>query len=156
MVEVLSVGAVGAVLAFLFCLFRGLTMLGRWRAAPARVWRSDYTEMQQHDDFWSMGFTLGTARGFDWRDGQHSRRIEEEIVYTRSDGTDHRAVVHRQVRRGWRPNAAYVVWYDPANPEKVTAFGPFSWLGYAGLIAFMIGLIVFTALQRGLPLPPLG
>jgi hypothetical protein len=152
MAEVLIFGVVGAVLAAAFCLFRAVRMLGSWRAAPARVWRSDYTDAQQSDDFWSFGATLGTVRGWNWRDGDHSRLIEDEIVYTLTDGSERRGLVRRQVRRGWRPDAAYVVWYDPADPARVTAFGPFSWLLYAMLIAFLLGLLAVAAIERGLPL----
>ncbi len=38
-----------------------------------------------------------------------------------------------------RPSAAYTVWYDPADPARVTAFGPGYWLMIA--LAFGVALV---------------
>ncbi|WP_421850654.1 hypothetical protein [Novosphingobium sp.] len=142
MAELLLIGALGAYLALVYCLFRALQLFGSWRPAAAIVWRSDYTEAQRSDDFWSFGFTIGTLRGFNWRDGDHARLIEDEIRFTATDGREHRAMVQRRVRRGWTPSSSYVVWYDPADPVRVTAQGPSFWLLHALLLLVLIGLLI--------------
>lgn len=142
MAELLLLLALGAYLALVFCLFRALQLLGSWRPAAALVWRSDYTDAQQNDDFWSFGSTFGTLRGFNWRDGQHARLIEDEIRFTTTSGQEQRAVVQRRVRRGWTPSSSYIVWYDPADPARVTAQGPSFWLLHALLLLILIGLLI--------------
>jgi len=115
-------------LALLYCCWRGVNLLGNWRAATAIVRDSDYSEREREDDFWHFGSTLGTIRGWHWRDGEHARLITDTIDFTDAQGEEHRTTVERRVRRGWRPSGAYTVWYDPSDPTKVTAFGPGYWL----------------------------
>lgn len=152
MIEFVLLVWFGTVAGFFYCLFRGLRMFGTMRPAAAMVWRSDYTESQRRDDFWSFG-TIGTQRGFNWQDGQNARLIEDEIRFTTADGRKHTALVQRRVRRGWTPSSNYVVWYDPANPARVTAMGPYAWFGYALLAAFGCALLGYTWLDAGAPLP---
>jgi Protein of unknown function (DUF3592) len=122
-------------LAMLYCLWRAASLFGSWKAATATVRDSDYSEREREDDFWHFGFTVGTLRGFNWRDGDHARLIQDRIEFTDADGEQHRATVERRVRRGWRPSGAYTVWYDPKDPAQVTAFGPGYWL----MIALAMG-----------------
>lgn len=152
MIELLLLAGLGSFVAAIYCLIRGFRMFGTMRPAAATVWRSDYTDAQRREDFWSFG-TIGTQRGFNWQDGQNARLIEDEIRFTTADGRQHATLVHRRVRRGWTPSSSYVVWYYPANPARVTAMGPYAWFGYALLAAFGCVLLGYTWLDAGGPLP---
>lgn len=134
-------------LAMLYCCWRAMTVLSTRRAAVAVVRDSDYGERERRDDFWHFGFTIGTLRGWNWRDGDDARLIRDDIEFTDARGATHRATVERRVRRGWRPSDAYVVWYDPADPARVTAFGPGYWLMIA--LTFAVSLAgVFSVCIR--------
>jgi hypothetical protein len=135
MIDLLIVAAPALALATLYCLWRAAHLVGSWRPAVASVTRSDYDAGQQSEDFWSFGFTLFTSRGWNWRDGKNGRLIEDDIQFEDGEGQPHRATIQRRVRRGWRPSSVYTVWYDPADPAKVTAFGPGYWI----LLAFVWG-----------------
>lgn len=131
-------------LAMLYCGWRAVAMLGTHRAAVAVVRDSDYGERERRDDFWHFGFTIGTLRGWNWRDGRDARLIRDDIEFADAAGARHRARVERRVRRGWRPSDAYVVWYDTTDPARVTAFGPGYWLMIA--LALAVSLVgVFDA-----------
>lgn len=125
--------------AVLFCGWKAFSMFTSWRSAAAAVLATDYTELEQLDDRWGMG----TLRG--WHpltDGEHTRRIEAQVFFDDEDGTRHRVTVNRYTRRGWSPDGAFVLWYDPSNPANATCFGPGHWLLVAlGLAAGLIGLI---------------
>jgi hypothetical protein len=110
-------------LAMLFCCWRAVNLFGTWRAATATVRDSDYSERERQDDFWHFGFTIGTIRGWNWRDGENARLITDKVEFIDSDGEQRRATVERRVHRGWRPSGAYTLWYDPNDPARVTAFG---------------------------------
>jgi hypothetical protein len=142
MIDLIVIAVPVLVLALLYCGWRGARMLLGWRPATASVMNSDYDRLQQQDDFWSFGFTALTSRGWNWRDGEHGRLIEDQIVYDDADGAHHRATVQRRVRRGWRPWTVYTIWYDPADPDKPTAFGPGHWFGLSLVWAVaLVGLI---------------
>jgi hypothetical protein len=126
--DLLILAAPALMLALLYCLWRAGHLLAAWRPAVASVTGSDYDRAQQSEDFWCFGFTLFTSRGWNWRDGEHGRLIEDEISFDDRTGQSHRATVQRRVRRGWRPSSVYTIWYDPEDPARVTAFGPFHWL----------------------------
>ena len=126
-------------LAMLYCCWRAARLFGSRRPATATVRDSDYTEREREDDFWHFGFTPGTLRGWHWRDGEDARLIRDRIEFTDAAGESHRATVERRVRRGWRPSGAYTVWYDPADPARVTAFGPGHWLLIA--LALAVALV---------------
>lgn len=115
-------------LALLYCCWRAVSLFGNWKPATATVRDSDYSDAERRDDFWHFGFTVGTIRGFNWRDGKNARLITDQIDFTDAAGESHRATVERRVHRGWRPSGAYTVWYDPTDPARVTAFGPGHWL----------------------------
>lgn len=149
MADLILVAAVAIALLAGFCLWQVLRLLGSWRPALARVWRSDYTDSQQREDFWSFGMTMFTSRGYNWRDGEDSRLIEDEIVFTGDDGRERRALVKRRVDRGWRPSQNYTVWYNPADPAQVTVLGPLYWsfLGVLSLVG--VGVLVRVLLTLG-------
>jgi hypothetical protein len=128
MIDILIVAAPMLMLATLYCLWRAAHMLMTQRPAVANVMRSDYDQGQQLEDFWSFGFTAFTSRGWNWRDGEDGRLIEDQIMFEDGEGERHRATVQRRVRRGWRPDSVYTIWYDPNDPAKVTSFGPGHWL----------------------------
>lgn len=153
MADVLVLAALVCWLLFVFCLWQALRLLGTWQPAPAMVWRSDYSEGQQSEDFWSFGMTMFTSRGWNWRDGEDTRYIEDEIRFRDRDGIERRALVHRWVHRGWKPAGAYTVWYDPADPSRATVLGPFTWAAWAVLLL----VLFFGALHmvQVVGLPPL-
>jgi hypothetical protein len=139
MTDLLIVAAPVLMLAALYCLWRAVRMFAAWRPAVASVTRSDYDSGQQSEDFWSFGFTAFTSRGWSWRDGENGRLIEDEIFFEDGEGRRHRATVQRRVRRGWRPSSVYTIWYDPEDPDRVTAFGPGYWVMLALVWAVMLG-----------------
>ena len=106
------------------------------------MWRSDYTEAQQREDLWSFGFTAFTSRGYNWRDGEDSRLIEDEVRFRTRDGREVRTLVTRRVHRGWTPSGVYTVWYDPADPVHATARGPWEWILRAVLVTIMAGVLL--------------
>ena len=148
MIDILIVAAPILALATLYCLWRAAHMLMTYRPAVANVTRSDYDQGQQSEDFWSFGFTAFTSRGWNWRDGEDDRLIEDEIFFEDGEGERHRATVQRRVRRGWRPYSVYTIWYDPADPARVTSFGPGYWL----LLAFVWGVSLASLFAFGMQL----
>ena len=110
MTDLILVALFGAWLFFAFSVWQVVRLLSGWKPAAAKVWHSDYSEAQQREDFWSFGMTAFTSRGWNWRDGEDQRYIEDEIVYTPQDGRERRSVVKRYVHRGWKPSNVYTVW----------------------------------------------
>lgn len=151
MADLFFVAAIGAWLFFVYSVWQVMRLLGGWKPAVARVWRSDYTEDQQREDRWSLGFTMLTSRGYNWRDGDHGREIEDEILFTPDDGRERRALVTRQVHRGWKPSGHYTIWYDCADPDNVTAYGPWYWGLMAVLSVVMLCVLGNTLARMGLP-----
>lgn len=134
--DLLILAAPLLMLSLLYCGWRAARLFLTWNPAAATVSRSDYSSGEQQDDFWRGGPGVGSLRGLDWRDGEDSRLIEDEVSFTDSDGERRRAVVERRVAAGWRPDSVFTIWYDPADPaRRVTAFGPGHWLGLALLFA---------------------
>lgn len=148
MKDAFTLAAPIVLLAMLYCLGRAIRVARAWTPTVATVWKSGYGEADQQDDFWHFGFTLGTRRGWSWRDGENARLIKDEIVFTDAAGQRHRALVERRVRRGWRPNNVYTVWYQPGRPERVTTFGPGYWL----LMVAVFGCILVSLFTLGLQL----
>ncbi len=144
--------AVAGWVAMVLAAWRVMRMLSGWQPTVADVWKSDYTESDQWQDRWSLGNDMLTTRGFNWRDGEDERLITDEIVYTTSNGQQHRALVERQVWRGRRPDSVYTVWYDEADPDRVTPRGPGYWalVALAGA-AVMVAAIYNLAMFGGLP-----
>ena len=146
MTDLLIVAAPALMLAMLWCLWRAGLLLLVWAPAVAHVWTSGYGALEQQDDYWHRGNDIATLRGSDWRDGEDSRSIEDEVVFEDRDGNKCRAMVRRNVARGWRPDGIFTIWYDPADPARATAFGPGSWALMALLCAAgLAGLFVFGA-----------
>ena len=152
MADLLLVGLLVAWLLFVFCVWQAVRLLGGWKPASAQVWRSDYTEDQQREDFWCLGFTQFTSRGWNWRDGDDARLIEDEIVFTTDCGQQVRTLVERRVARGWRPSGVYTVWYDPADPCRVTVLGPLYWMLMAALA--VAGAVMLARAVAAIGLPP--
>lgn len=130
-------------LGILYCVYRAATLFTAWRPAAAVVWSSDYSEAQQSDDRWGLGF----RRGWRLTDGDNSRLIEETVHYRDEDGERRVAEVKRYVRRGWRPDGAHVIWYDTANPDCATAFGPGYWLFTALVLGVVLTMLISTVMQ---------
>lgn len=128
--DLLIIAAPLLALAALWCVWRAGHLLLSWRPASAQVSKSGYSDLDRQEDFWIRNPLL-TTRGWNWSDGEDSRMIEDEIRFTDAGGTDRVATVRRRVIAGWRPDGLFIIWYDPAHPERVTAFGPFYWLAMA-------------------------
>lgn len=135
MADLLILAAPVLVLALCFCGWQAALRLLVWVPATAQVARGGYSEVEQQDDFWHGGASLSTLRGYNIRDGEGSRLIEDEVVFTDGEGKQRRALVERRVTRGWRPDGLFTIWYLPADPARVTAFGPFHWALLALLCA---------------------
>ena len=144
MTDLLIVAAPLLAHACLYCCWRAVSLIANRRPAVATVWRSDYGELDQLDDF-CHATPLGTARGWELGDSEASRLIHDVVSFTDARGERHRAHVSRRVTRGWRPDSIYTVWYDPADPSRrVTAQGPGSWL-LGALLAGGLLLWLFTS-----------
>lgn len=131
-------------------LWRALRLLGGWRPAVANVWQSDYDEAERARDrasFSSMARTTSWTNDDD-DDVVSQRTITEAIVYTTADGEEHRGEVKRRVVRGSQPSTVYTVWYEEADPDNVTANGPWYWfmlvLGGAAMMAAGATILVRT------------
>ena len=135
--------------AMALALWRIARLLGGWSPAVAHVERSDYTENQQWEDRWLFNAPMMTSRGWNWRDGEDERLIEEDIVYTLADGTQHRAIIERRVARGWRPSTVYTVWVSNDDPNRVTVRGPLYWSMVACGGITLMGEAVYLILQHG-------
>lgn len=147
METVLVLAAPCLALAACYCGWRAAHLFLAWIPAVANVVRSDYSDLEQQDDFWHFGMVLGTMRGWNWRDGKGARLIHDDIRFVDRAGGEHRASVARRVRRGWRPYSVYTVWYDPADPAQVTAFGPGYWLMLALLFLCMLATVFEAGLR---------
>jgi hypothetical protein len=134
-------------LATLYCGWRTLHLFLVWAPAVAMVVRSDYGRLQQQDDFWSRGPDMTTVRDWNWRDGEDARLIEDVVEYEDGDGNRHRRAVERRVMRGRRPDGVYTIWYDPADPAKITAWGPGCWAAATLLLGFTLAGLFRTGLM---------
>ena len=140
----MTIATPALVLGLLYCLYRAATLLAAWRPAAAVVWSNDYSEAQQFDDRWGLGLKRGWHP---FTDGNNSRLIGETVHYQDEHGERHVAEIKRRVRRGWRPDGAHVIWYDTANPDNATAFGPGHWLMSALTCGVLLVTLFSTALQ---------
>ncbi len=64
------------------------------------------------------------------------RRVSARVVYT-VGGIERRADVRLLTPKGKRADQMPVIWYDPADPARVTGFGPGATLPFFGLSAVM-------------------
>ncbi len=144
--DLLILAAPALTLWLLGCGWRALSLWTGWRPAAATVWSSDYTDAERRDDFWG----LGTLRGWHpFRDGKGARMIEQEVSFEDENGGRHRISVDHRVAAGRRPDTVFTLWYDPANPERVTTFGPGYWL----LQALTVAIALVTLFRAGMSLP---
>lgn len=145
MADLLIIAAPLLMLACLYCGWRAGRLLLGWRPATATVWRGDYSELEQLEDFWIKPDYL-TTRG--WNplvEGPDHREINEVVTFTDADGHRHRAHIRREVQQGWKPDGIYTIWYDPADPSRrLTAYGPGSWL-LGALVAAGLLIWLFTS-----------
>lgn len=130
-VDLLMAGVAALVLGLCWCLYRGVTLLTGWQVAVAHVWRGGYSDLERLDDFVHMQQSIGTLRGFDIRDGEGKRWIEDEVVFETAEGTRVHAMVGRQVQRSWKPSSVVRIWYCREDPQRVTAYGPGYWFAMA-------------------------
>lgn len=137
-VDLLMAGVAALVLGLCWCLYRGVKLLTGWQVAVAHVWRGGYSDLERLDDFVHMQQSIGTLRGFDIRDGEGKRWIEDEVVFETADGTRVHAMVGRQVQRSWKPSSVFRIWYRRDDPQHVTAYGPGYW--------FLMALLTLAAL----------
>ncbi|NML96066.1 DUF3592 domain-containing protein [Novosphingobium olei] len=140
--DLLTLAIAALMLGTCWCVWRAATLFARWRPAVATVMRGGYSDAERLDDLLSMGASLGTRRGWDWRDGEGKRWIKDEVAFEVENGRTCRAIVGRQVTRAWKPSSVFRIWYDPADPARVTAYGPWYWslmaamsLGFVAAIA---------------------
>lgn len=140
MADLLIIAAPLLMLAFLYCGWRAGRLLLNWRPATATVWRGDYGELDQWEDFWIKPDHL-TTRGWSIADAAEHRETNEVVAFHDQEGRRHRANVRRQVQQGWKPDGVYTIWYDPADPTRATAYGPGSWLVSALLCAVALAWI---------------
>ncbi|MBB4615725.1 hypothetical protein [Novosphingobium taihuense] len=141
-VDLIMAGVAGLVLGLCWCLYRCATLLSGWQVAVAHVWRGGYSDLERLDDFFHPDMSIGTLRGFDIRDGEGSRWIEDEVVFETPDGQRIHAMVGRQVQRSWKPTGVFRIWYDRADPQRVTAYGPGYWL-FTAMLAFAALAFIF-------------
>lgn len=135
-------GVAGLVLGLCWCLYRFVTLLSGWQVAIAQVWRGGYSDLERFDDFFFSDSSFGTLRGFDFRDGEGSRWVEDEVVFKTPDGTPIHAMVGRHVQRSWKPTSVFRIWYDRNDPQRVTAYGPAYWL-FTALLTFAALAFIF-------------
>ncbi|MCH7628294.1 hypothetical protein [Novosphingobium sp.] len=125
--DLLTLAIVGLMLGTCWCVWRACVLFGGWSPAVAQVTRGGYSADERLEDFLSMGRSIGTTRGWNWRDGEGKRWIEDEVAFETETGRTYHAVVGRQVTRAWKPSSVFRIWYDRADPSRVTAYGPWYW-----------------------------
>lgn len=150
MVLTMALVAAGGWLVMLFALAQVIDLMTGWHACMAQVRASDYTEQQQWEDRWLP--RMASSRGFNWRDGEDERLIDETIAYTTLDGIEYVTTIERQVVAGWRPDSVYTIWYKDSDPERITLRGPLTWIAVmiAGVAMMATGLHKLAALG-GMP-----
>lgn len=147
MADLIILAAPLLMLALLFCGWRAGQLLLVWVPATAQVARGGYSELEQQDDFWHGANSLLTLRGYDARDGEGTRLIDDEVIFTGGNGEQRRARVQRRVARGWRPDGIFTIWYHPADPARVTAFGPGHWAMLSLFFAAALAALFAYGLQ---------
>ncbi|MCW1382091.1 hypothetical protein OLX02_04585 [Novosphingobium sp. KCTC 2891] len=129
----LMLGVAGLALGTCWCLYRATVLFAGWQRAVAHVTRGGYSDTERLDDFFHLQQSFGTIRGWNWRDGEGKRWIEDEVLFETAEGHTQRAIVGRQVTRSWKPSSVFAIWYDRANPARVTAYGAYYWTAMAVL-----------------------
>jgi hypothetical protein len=103
-----------------------------WQPVSARLTGSDYREAERHFDRMPVYAMAGD-------DAETARLTECWYSYDDDGGARHTVQLTTMVNRGQSPDPSKVIWYDPANPARVSRFGP----GFWSLIA--VTLIAATA-----------
>lgn len=145
-VDLLMAGVAALVLGLCWCLYRTITLLLGWQVALAHVWRGGYSDLERLDDLVHMQQSIGTLRGFDIRDGEGKRWIEDEVVFQTPEGARIHAMVGRQVQRSWKPASVFRIWYRRDDPQRVTAYGP----GYWFLMALLTLAVLYATFAWGM------
>lgn len=145
-VDLLMAGVAALVLGLCWCLYRTITLLLGWQVAVAHVRRGGYSDLERLDDLVHMQQSIGTLRGFDIRDGEGKRWIEDEVVFQTPEGARIHAMVGRQVQRSWKPASVFRIWYRRDDPQRVTAYGP----GYWFLMALLTLAVLYATFAWGM------
>ena len=103
-------------LALLYCAWGAGRLLLAWRPATATVWRGDYGELDQQEDFWIKPDYL-TTRGWSIADAPEHRETNEVVAFEDQEGRRHRAHIRRQVQQGWKPDSIYTMSRSPCPPD---------------------------------------
>ncbi len=143
MIDIVMVWAGGLVLGMFWCLYRYVTLMTGWHVAVATVWKSGYSDLERLDDFAHPISSFGTLRGWNIRDDDGMRWTEDEVAFTTAEGQRVRAMVGRQVKRSWKPERVFRVWYNRENPQAVTVHGPGHWL-FTALFQFALLIFIFA------------
>lgn len=117
------------------CIWRVVFLLRGWRPAGAIVYSHDFDEASQS---WNP---LVNSDG--------NVRINETVRFRDEDGAYHEVALRRTVSRFFGPDAAHKVWYDPADPDRVTDLGPGHW----SLVAMGLGCALASLADAVFRLP---
>lgn len=109
-----------AVVLVVLCVARVLFLFLFRMPVQARTCGTDLTEMQRCYD--GEMYWLARSDGLSTPDDVPVRHVRVRVAYD-IDGVGYRADVSRLTRKGDRTDAVSVIWYDPADPRRVTAIG---------------------------------
>lgn len=125
--------------ASLLSLCRAWWLFRHWAPAVALVQRADYVERQT-----AYGSGAGTAGFGPYQTG--FRLVHETIRFEDVTGQRHEAAISRWLSRGDEPDAAFMIYYDPARPARLTPYGPLWWLAAtAGIMLLLVPSLVLLA-----------
>ena len=123
----------------LWCGWRAWWLFRTYLPAASVVAESTYAERMQDDD-------APFGRGWYTRGKPGFRFVRDHVQFEDLNGHRRTAWVSYWASRRYGPDRAYIVWYDPADAERVTANGPASWLGFgAAMLALLVGSFIITA-----------
>jgi hypothetical protein len=106
-----------------------------WMPVTARMTGNDYREAERHFD--------GIGASMLMENNNESGRLTMcWYAYDDEAGVRHTTQFFTLVERGFAPDAAITVWYDPENPERVTRIGPFAWLLVMVTLAAATGYLI--------------
>ncbi len=98
-----------------------------WHPVDAHLSGHDYNQSKQERDN-AFRVPVGPLT-VDLMGPQDDARITEcWYRYCDEDGETHTVSLTDLVTRGYNPEASIMLWYDPANPDRCTRFGPGTWL----------------------------
>ncbi len=137
----------------LIAVLVGLTFYAAWRAwvtvvvlepVVAQLTGSDYREAERSLDRSTRWAGPGTETLASFPDDD-TRLTDSYWHYTDAAGERHEVTLSGFVQRGTVPDAARVLWIDPADPSKVTRLGP----GFWGLMGIAAAAVLGVLLWRG-------